>query len=102
MLPSVDKSMTHLFLKREIQDDKITVYLESGDSYYLKPEQVVVYLKLHDFSDPQGAVDFCWNFYSVAVDFISGLYQSVNKEDLLTMIKSIREESSISCGASNG
>jgi len=80
MLPPVEKSFEFLLVKKEVGDNKIMLYLPTGDSYYMKPGDVKKYLELMDFEDWDHCIDYVWNFHTVVIDLRGQRYFWVGQD----------------------
>ena len=86
MFPPLEKSFEFLLAKREMCDNRIMLYLPTGDSFYLKPAEVSQYLKMLGFEDYNNCVDYIWNFRTVVVDLVSQKYTWIGRDRLMEVV----------------
>lgn len=86
MFPPLEKSFEFLLAKREMRDNRIMLYLPTGDSFYLKPVEVSQYLKMLGFEDYNHCVDYIWNFRTVVVDLVSQKYIWIGRDRLMEVV----------------
>jgi len=90
MFPPIVKSIEYLFLLREYRDDKITIFVPWGDSYYVTHDELLLYLSKLGIDEIIGSriADYIWNFMSIYVDVPEGSFVWLSEEDLKRLVRS--------------
>lgn len=95
MIPSIEIRPDFVLLSRHTGDTKFLLYLPEGDSFYLKPDEVLLWFERIGVQEPQSIIDYAWNFNTVYVDCVLQRYWWINREDLKQLVSKSEENADV-------